>query len=397
MTDTITRTVRLEQLSAAQLKTLLGEYNNHIKYIQDRLDININQRQHNFVLSGDLTAVERGERILEKLADEAQSSRHITPEELHLIIQSSISRAEENAQLARSNSHSNISSNQNADAASSNNDIDSSDDPDAPSNFTPISLRTRKGKIVPRGSNQQRYVKRILTSDVSFGVGPAGTGKTYLAVACAVDMLERNEIERILLVRPAVEAGEKLGFLPGDLTQKIDPYLRPLYDALYEMLGFEKVGKLIERQIIEVAPLAYMRGRTLNNSFVILDEAQNTTPEQMKMFLTRLGFGSRAVITGDITQVDLPRGHKSGLAQALHILAPIKEIHITKFDSKDVVRHQLVQKIVEAYDVFDEEQEREREARKQERMRQEEEKRQYDNRRTAEEKAYIEQLKQIGD
>lgn len=172
MTDTITRTVRLEQLSAAQLKTLLGEYNNHIKYIQDRLDININQRQHNFVLSGDLTAVERGERILEKLADEAQSSRHITPEELHLIIQSSISRAEENAQLARSNSHSNISSNQNADAASSNNDIDSSDDPDAPSNFTPISLRTRKGKIVPRGSNQQRYVKRILTSDVSFGVEP---------------------------------------------------------------------------------------------------------------------------------------------------------------------------------------------------------------------------------
>ena len=236
----------------------------------------------------------------------------------------------------------------------------------------PITLKTRKGNIIPRGHNQQRYVKRILTSDVSFGVGPAGTGKTYLAVACAVDMLERNEIERILLVRPAVEAGEKLGFLPGDLTQKIDPYLRPLYDALYEMIGFEKVGKLLERQVIEVAPLAYMRGRTLNHSFVILDEAQNTTPEQMKMFLTRLGFGSRAVITGDITQVDLPRGHQSGLAQALHILAPIKEIHITKFDSKDVVRHQLVQKIVEAYDVFDEQQEREREQRKAERRRQKE-------------------------
>ena len=169
-------------------------------------------------------------------------------------------------------------------------------------------------------------------------------------------MIERNEIERILLVRPAVEAGEKLGFLPGDLTQKIDPYLRPLYDALYEMIGFEKVGKMIERQEIEVAPLAYMRGRTLNNSFVILDEAQNTTPEQMKMFLTRLGFGSRAVITGDITQVDLPRGSKSGLTQALEILSGIEEIHITKFDSKDVVRHQLVQKIVEAYDVFDDEQ-----------------------------------------
>ena len=203
---------------------------------------------------------------------------------------------------------------------------------------------------------------------MSFGVGPAGTGKTYLAVACAVDMLERNEIERILLVRPAVEAGEKLGFLPGDLTQKIDPYLRPLYDALYEMLGFEKVGKMLERQIIEVAPLAYMRGRTLNNSFVILDEAQNTTPEQMKMFLTRLGFGSRAVITGDMSQVDLPRGTQSGLRQALQILTPIEEIHITYFDSKDVVRHQLVQKIVQAYDVFDEEQEAEKLAKKQARL-----------------------------
>lgn len=181
-------------------------------------------------------------------------------------------------------------------------------------------------------------------------------------------MLERNEIERILLVRPAVEAGEKLGFLPGDLTQKIDPYLRPLYDALYEMLGFEKVGKLLERQIIEVAPLAYMRGRTLNNSFVILDEAQNTTPEQMKMFLTRLGFGSRAVITGDMSQVDLPRGTQSGLRQALHILSDIDEIHITKFDSKDVVRHQLVQKIVQAYDKFDEEQEAIKQAKKQERL-----------------------------
>lgn len=210
--------------------------------------------------------------------------------------------------------------------------------------------------------------KKILLSDVSFGVGPAGTGKTYLAVACAVDMLERNEIERILLVRPAVEAGEKLGFLPGDLTQKIDPYLRPLYDALYEMLGFEKVAKLIEKQVIEVAPLAYMRGRTLNNSFVILDEAQNTTPEQMKMFLTRLGFGSRAVITGDMSQVDLPRGTKSGLRHSLEILADIEEIHVTRFDSKDVVRHQLVQKIVQAYDKYDEAQEAIKEAKKQSRL-----------------------------
>ena len=345
MTDAITRKVSLDFLTSSQLKVLLGEYNNHIKYIQDRLDITINQRQHDFTLSGDLTAIERAESILNKLADEAQTAKHISPEELHLIIQSSVSRASE------------------AEEEANRNETNGEDDTLAEA-FTPISLRTRKGKIIPRGGNQQQYVKRILTSDVSFGVGPAGTGKTYLAVACAVDMLERNEIERILLVRPAVEAGEKLGFLPGDLSQKIDPYLRPLYDALYEMLGFDKVGKMIEKQIIEVAPLAYMRGRTLNNSFVILDEAQNTTPEQMKMFLTRLGFGSRAVITGDITQVDLPRGHKSGLAQALQILSKIEEIHITKFDSKDVVRHQLVQKIVEAYDYFDEEQESLKEARK---------------------------------
>lgn len=325
-------------MTQAQLKTVLGEYNKHIKYIQERLDIKISQRKTDFCISGDITGVERGERIIYKLVDEAQSSKDITAEELHLIIQSSISRDEDmkdDAQTA---------------------DNDSEEDLDSPNDFTPISLRTRKGKIIPRGGNQQRYVQNVLTSDVSFGIGPAGTGKTYLAVACAVDMIERNEIERILLVRPAVEAGEKLGFLPGDLSQKIDPYLRPLYDALYEMLGFEKVGKMIERQEIEVAPLAYMRGRTLNNSFVILDEAQNTTPEQMKMFLTRLGFGSRAVITGDITQVDLPRGSKSGLTQALDILSGIEEIHVTKFDSKDVVRHQLVQKIVEAYDVFDDEQ-----------------------------------------
>lgn len=338
MTDSMSRRIKFESLTPAQLKTVLGEYNKHMKYIQERLDIKISQRQGDFCLSGDVTGVERGERIIYKLVDEAQNSKDISAEELHLIIQASISRDEDMA-----------ADEQNAANAEENNDLEAAD-------FTPISLRTRKGRIVPRGGNQQRYVQNVLSSDVSFGIGPAGTGKTYLAVACAVDMLERNEIERILLVRPAVEAGEKLGFLPGDLTQKIDPYLRPLYDALYEMLGFEKVGKMIERQIIEVAPLAYMRGRTLNNSFVILDEAQNTTPEQMKMFLTRLGFGSRAVITGDITQVDLPRGHKSGLAQAMEILSGIEEIHITKFDSKDVVRHQLVQKIVEAYDVFDEEQ-----------------------------------------
>lgn len=322
----ITRTITLE-IGTHELRTLLGEYNKHLKYIQERLEIQIINRQNQFIITGDLTAVERAEIILAKLAELAQEQDDIDGEELHLVIQSSLSRK--------------------ADAPSQ-----------AKTPYADISLRTRKGKITPRGYNQQEYVKKILISDVSFGVGPAGTGKTYLAVACAVDMLERGEIERILLVRPAVEAGEKLGFLPGDLTQKIDPYLRPLYDALYEILGFEKVGKLLERQVIEVAPLAYMRGRTLNNSFVILDEAQNTTPEQMKMFLTRLGFGSRAVITGDMTQVDLPRGHKSGLAQALQILSKINEIHITRFDSKDVVRHHLVQKIVQAYDAFDDEQEK---------------------------------------
>ncbi|WP_223808550.1 PhoH family protein [Psychrobacter sp. YGAH215] len=356
MTDSISRRIHFESLTPAQLKTVLGEYNNHMKYIQERLDIKISQRQGDFCLSGDILGVERGERIIYKMVDEAQNTKDISAEELHLIIQSSIARDEDLEADKQSAAE------------------EDADNLEAATDFTPISLRTRKGKIIPRGGNQQRYVRDILASDVSFGIGPAGTGKTYLAVACAVDMLERNEIERILLVRPAVEAGEKLGFLPGDLTQKIDPYLRPLYDALYEMLGFDKVGKMLEKQIIEVAPLAYMRGRTLNNSFVILDEAQNTTPEQMKMFLTRLGFGSRAVITGDITQVDLPRGHKSGLAQAMDILSGIEEIHITKFDSKDVVRHQLVQKIVEAYDVFDEEQLALQAKRKFERMKEQERK-----------------------
>ncbi len=330
----ITRTIQTN-LNTHELRTLLGEYNKHIKYIQDRLEVQIAQRQDKFIVTGELTPVERTEIIIDKLAELAGEQNDISGEELHLIVQSSLSRDSDHDEIPGKKNGSNSKDKSYAD----------------------ISLRTRKGKITPRGYNQQEYVKKILVSDVSFGVGPAGTGKTYLAVACAVDMLERGEIERILLVRPAVEAGEKLGFLPGDLTQKIDPYLRPLYDALYEMLGFEKVGKLLERQVIEVAPLAYMRGRTLNNSFVILDEAQNTTPEQMKMFLTRLGFGSRAVITGDMTQVDLPRGHKSGLAQALQILSKIDEIHITRFDSKDVVRHHLVQKIVQAYDQFDEEQE----------------------------------------
>lgn len=328
---TITRTLHLP-LCPTTLKAVLGEYNTHLKYLQNRLDIKITHRGDNFTLTGDVNAVTQAEYILDKLTQEANDG-DISPEQMHLLVQASFAR-DFNTQKGNTNTINSQNTN--------NHKTD-----------TTVSLSTRKGKITPKGDNQADYVKNILLSDISFGVGPAGTGKTYLAVACAVDMLERGEIERILLVRPAVEAGEKLGFLPGDLTQKIDPYLRPLYDALYEMLGFEKVGKLIERQVIEIAPLAYMRGRTLNNSFVILDEAQNTTPEQMKMFLTRLGFGSRAVITGDTSQVDLPRGHKSGLAQALQILQNIDDIHITRFTSRDVVRHHLVQKIIDAYDVFD--------------------------------------------
>ncbi|MBT6780413.1 MAG: PhoH family protein, partial [Porticoccaceae bacterium] len=231
---------------------------------------------------------------------------------------------------------------QSAHSVQSVNDID---------NFSII--RTKKGNIKPRGINQQRYVRSIQTHDINFGVGPAGTGKTYLAVACAVEALLRDEVERILLVRPAVEAGERLGFLPGDLAQKVDPYLRPLYDALHEMLGFETVAKLQERNVIEIAPLAYMRGRTLNGAYIILDESQNTTREQMKMFLTRIGFGSTAVVTGDMSQIDLPRGVSSGLAHVCDVLKDVEEISFTHFESRDVVRHPIVQSIVDAYDAFE--------------------------------------------
>jgi phosphate starvation-inducible PhoH-like protein len=211
-------------------------------------------------------------------------------------------------------------------------------------------LYTRRADLRGRTPAQRTYLKQIVAHDVTFGVGPAGTGKTYLAVACAVDALERDQVKRIVLTRPAVEAGERLGFLPGDLAQKVDPYLRPLYDALYDLLGFDKTAKMFERQMIEIAPLAYMRGRTLNHAFIILDEAQNTTPEQMKMFLTRIGFGSKAVVTGDTTQVDLPRGAKSGLIEAQQVLADVRGIALTRFTSADVVRHPLVARIVEAYD-----------------------------------------------
>jgi phosphate starvation-inducible PhoH-like protein len=216
-----------------------------------------------------------------------------------------------------------------------------------------VAIKTKRGVIKARNENQQSYVQNIASNDISYGIGVAGTGKTYLAVACAVEALERQEVRRILLTRPAVEAGEKLGYLPGDLSQKIDPYLRPLYDALFEMLGFEKVEKLIERNVIEIAPLAYMRGRTLNDAFIILDESQNTTVEQMKMFLTRIGFNARAVITGDITQVDLPRGQKSGLRHAIEVLEDVPGISFNYFQSKDVVRHPVVARVVDAYEAYE--------------------------------------------
>ncbi|MFY9348367.1 MAG: PhoH family protein [Orrella sp.] len=214
----------------------------------------------------------------------------------------------------------------------------------------PYQLRTRRADLKPRTPRQGEYIEHILKHDITFGTGPAGTGKTWLAVACAIDALERDNVQRLILTRPAVEAGERLGFLPGDLAQKVDPYLRPLYDALYDLMGFEKVQRLFEKQTIEIAPLAYMRGRTLNNAFVILDEAQNTTPEQMKMFLTRIGFGSKAVVNGDPTQVDLPKNQPSGLANALEVLSDVQGIAVTRFTSRDVVRHPLVARIVDAYE-----------------------------------------------
>ncbi|AFQ47201.1 PhoH family protein [Burkholderia cepacia] len=225
-------------------------------------------------------------------------------------------------------------------------------DDESPDEEPAPKLYTRRADLRGRTPAQREYLKQILSHDVTFGIGPAGTGKTYLAVACAVDALERDQVKRIVLTRPAVEAGERLGFLPGDLAQKVDPYLRPLYDALYDLLGFDKTAKMFERQMIEIAPLAYMRGRTLNHAFIILDEAQNTTPEQMKMFLTRIGFGSKAVVTGDTSQVDLPRGHKSGLVEAQQVLGGVRGIALTRFTSADVVRHPLVARIVEAYDDF---------------------------------------------
>ena len=286
------------------------------------MNITISTRGNLFNLEGTPEKIQETKNLLIKLYEDISEGLALTPESLHLYLQEanieSLSKEKEKSEL------------------------DSG-----------CVIRTRRSSIKPRGKNQQNYVKAIREYDINFGIGPAGTGKTYLAVACAVEALISEKVRRIILVRPAVEAGEKLGFLPGDLNQKIDPYLRPLYDALYEMLGIETVNKHIDRNVIEVAPLAFMRGRTLNHSFIILDEAQNTTKEQMKMFLTRIGFGSTAVVTGDVTQIDLPKGVQSGLTHVMNVLSDIETIGSIWFANRDVIRHPLVQKIVEAYELFD--------------------------------------------
>ena len=318
--QTHSRSITLLPDNAQRLASLCGRLNEHIHQIEQSLAVKIQQRGNLFRLSGSEQAIAGGGKVLEALYLATVNGQQLSPDQVHLTLR-------ESQQLVDSRPE---------------NEHDEG-----------VLIRTPKSSIKPRSPHQQDYVRSIQTHDINFGIGPAGTGKTYLAVACAVEALAQERVSRLLLVRPAVEAGEKLGFLPGDLTQKIDPYLRPLYDALYEMLGFERVGRLIEKSVIEVAPLAYMRGRTLNNSFIILDESQNTTASQMKMFLTRIGFGSTAVITGDITQIDLPRGTRSGLVHVTKVLKKINDISFTYFNASDVVRHRLVQRIVEAYDEHD--------------------------------------------
>lgn len=323
-----TLNLHLEPADNLRLASLCGPFDDNLKQLERRLGIEISYRDNHFLVLGKQAQVDAAAVILKHLYVETQPLKggkvtDITPEMVHLTVQESR--------------------------------VLEQDDEEVPSlpYGKEVTVKTKRGLIKPRSPNQAQYIANIVRHDISFGIGPAGTGKTYLAVAAAVDALERQEIRRILLTRPAVEAGEKLGFLPGDLSQKVDPYLRPLYDALFEMLGFERVEKLMERNIIEVAPLAYMRGRTLNDAFIILDEAQNTTTEQMKMFLTRIGFNSKAVVTGDITQVDLPRSTKSGLRHALEVLQGVDGLSFNFFESKDVVRHPVVARIVQAYEAFD--------------------------------------------
>src|ERR1700684_2025996 len=314
----MTRDVLLAPADNVRLVELCGPLDEHLRLIESRLGVEVRRRGNRFQLVGLAPAVQRAESVLQGLYARAQREL-VDSERVHIALQ----------------------------------ELDMNDGGAAdgsPAAIDELKVRSVRGAIRARGTNQTEYPTNVRTHDLTFGIGPAGTGKTYLAVACAVEALQSEKVRRIVLVRPAVEAGERLGFLPGDLSQKVDPYLRPMYDALYEMLGFERVAKLIERNVIEVAPLAFMRGRSLNDSFVILDEAQNTTNEQMKMFLTRIGFGSKAVVTGDITQVDLPNSKASGLRTVIDILRGVKAIAFTMFSSRDVVRHPLVQRIVQAYE-----------------------------------------------
>jgi phosphate starvation-inducible PhoH-like protein len=309
-------TLELEPADTLRLANLCGQFDEHLKQIESRLGVDIFCRGNLFTIEGPARSARAARRLLQSLY-RLSATEVLTPDLINLHLQESgIQELGDEASQAAEG----------------------------------ITIKTRRGIVRGRGPNQRRYLEAIGTHAINFGVGPAGTGKTYLAVACAVAAMQSDQVQRIVLVRPAVEAGERLGFLPGDMAQKVDPYLRPLYDALFEMLGFERVATLIERNVIEVAPLAFMRGRTLNDAFVILDEAQNTTREQMKMFLTRIGFGSTAVVTGDVTQIDLPRKSVSGLRHALRILAEVEGISFTYFSPGDVVRHPMVQHIVEAYE-----------------------------------------------
>lgn len=301
-----------------RLLNLCGRLDEHIRLIEDRLGVDIKQRGYTFAINGPPMAVARAGQVINELYQLAQKHKVLGPHQVHLHLQSAPRTSVAPTQSKQEPS---------------------------------MEIRLKREAITARGDNQILYLNNIQKHDINFGIGPAGTGKTYLAVACAVQALESERVNRIILTRPIVEAGEKLGFLPGDLAQKVHPYLRPLYDALYEMLGFDTVGQLIERDIIELAPLAYMRGRSLNDSFIILDEGQNTTTEQMKMFLTRIGFNSKAVITGDITQIDLTSHRDSGLIHAIEVLNNVKGISFTRFKPSDVVRHPLVQSIVEAYEI----------------------------------------------
>lgn len=318
----ISQDIVLEPADNNRLANLCGQFDEHLRQIERRLDVDIASRGNRFRITGQPGAAKLGSDVLRSLFQLTGRER-IDAERVHMCLQESVMR-----------------------------DGDIAGDPEAAIEATgdPYEIQTRRKLVRARGPNQRAYLKGIRNYDLAFGIGPAGTGKTYLAVASAIDALENEEVRRLILVRPAVEAGERLGFLPGDMSQKVDPYLRPMYDALFDMLGPEQVARLIERNVIEVAPLAFMRGRSLNESFVILDEAQNTSVAQMKMFLTRIGFGSHAVVTGDITQIDLPTGEQSGLKNAVKILSDVKGISFTWFTPSDVVRHELVQRIVEAYE-----------------------------------------------